>query len=169
MRRVAIVSDSHVPSREPGLPGWVERRIAAADHALHAGDLDSPETLETLGGLADGLTAVAGNADPPSVGLPAVASADLGGVEFVVTHGVGGGSYYRSGVVERVREAAGNGTAVGVSGHTHEVHDFVEGGVRFLNPGSCTGAWPADAATMMEVTVAGGDLSVETIEGSPDG
>lgn len=50
-------------------------------------------------------------------------------------------------------------TVVGVGGHTHVVEDTVHEGVRVLNPGSVTGADPAERATMM--TVRTGDDEIE--------
>jgi predicted phosphodiesterase len=45
-------------------------------------------------------------------------------------------------------------------GHTHAVVDDTVDGVRLLNPGSATGAAPADRTTMMTAEVTDGDLSV---------
>lgn len=40
-----------------------------------------------------------------------------------------------------------------MGGHTHEVEDTEFEGIRVLNPGTATGAAPADRATMYTVTV----------------
>jgi predicted phosphodiesterase len=53
---------------------------------------------------------------------------------------------------------------VGVAGHTHEVVDTAHRGVRLLNPGSATGAAPAERTTMLTVDVDGGTLSVTVHE-----
>nr|WP_326494484.1 metallophosphoesterase family protein [Natronomonas gomsonensis] len=50
---------------------------------------------------------------------------------------------------------------VGVSGHTHRVFDEEVDGYRLLNPGSATGAFPAQEATLMVAEVDGGDCTVE--------
>lgn len=164
MHRVAIISDTHVPSRAGRIPDWVRTRIQRADHAVHAGDFDSADALASVRELTDGnLTAVAGNTDPQALGLPEVATLELGGVTFVVTHGTGPSRGYRERVAETVREAAGE-SAVGVSGHMHEVMDERVDGVRLLNPGSATGAAPARKATMMVATVEDGDCSVQLHE-----
>jgi putative phosphoesterase len=157
---VAIISDTHVPSRASGIPDWVRERVEAADHTIHAGDFETVETLETVRSLANGsLTAVRGNVDPGSIDLPVVASVTRGGVEFVVTHGTGA----RVGYEDRVAAAAidhGGPDAVGVAGHTHQFMDETHDGVRILNPGSATGAAPARETTMLTATVADGDLDV---------
>jgi len=186
MPRVAILADTHVPSRAAALPGWVREELAAADHVLHAGDVDSREALAVIEDRSAELTVVAGNVDPP-IDLPRVATATVGGVTFVVTHGTGPAESYRDRVTGLVREhdpgafdpatgedeagadAAGEGATgpgpVGVSGHSHEVLDEVYDGVRLLNPGSATGAFPADRATMYRATAENGELDVELLEG----
>lgn len=168
MTTVALVSDTHVPTRTDRIPDWVRTRIRRADYAIHAGDFESADALATVRELADGgLTAVAGNVDRPALDLPAVATLDVEGVTFVVTHGTGPARSYRERVAETVRERSGESgdrSVVGVSGHTHEVMDAAEAGVRLLNPGSATGAAPAERATMMVATVEDGELSVQVHE-----
>jgi putative phosphoesterase len=157
---LAILSDTHVPDRAGGIPDWVRERVEAADHTIHAGDFETPEVVETVRSLAGGnLTAVRGNVDGAGVDLPAVATAELGGVTFVVTHGTGDRVGYEDRVTGVVREHGGP-DAVGVAGHTHELMDTVHDGVRVLNPGSATGARPATETTMLTATVADGDLDV---------
>jgi len=161
MVEIAVVSDTHVPSRASSIPGWVRERIRGADRVIHAGDFDSPSAYDTLLELAGrDLIAVAGNMD--RIGdLPRVETATVGGVRFVVTHGTGPPGGYRDRVVEAVLEADGD---VGVSGHTHEPMDATHRGVRLLNPGSATGAAPADGASMMVVTAADGTVDVDLLE-----
>jgi len=162
---IAVVSDTHVPSREPEIPEWVKARIREADHTIHAGDFDSPAAYETVLNLAGpDLTAVAGNTDPASLDLPEAATVEIAGVSFGVTHGTGSLEGYRERVRETLRREAPD-AAVGVSGHTHELMDETVDGLRLLNPGSATGATPADAATMLTVTVADGSVAVEVREG----
>lgn len=159
MRTVAIASDSHVPNRAPGLPGWVEDLVEDADHLIHPGDFVDEATLEHFRELADGdLTAVTGNMDP-SLGLPRVDSVTVEDVTFVVTHGTGDPAGYDDRVVGAAHEEAGD-DAVAVAGHTHQVRDDVVDGVRLLNPGSCTGAPPASETSMMTVSVDGGKIDV---------
>lgn len=155
---VAIVSDTHIPSRAHEIPPSFRDRIASADHVVHAGDFDSEGALADVRDLASRLTAVAGNTDP-LVGLPDTATVELGGVTFVVTHGTGSHRGYEQRVAGIVRREVG-GDAVGVAGHTHEVLDTTVEGIRLLNPGSATGAAPANRTTMYTATVADGELDV---------
>lgn len=159
---VALISDTHIPSRASAIPDPFRDRIEAADHVVHAGDFDSEGTLSNVRALASRLTAVGGNMDP-RIGLPSRATVELGGVTFVVTHGTGSKRGYEDRVAGIVREEAG-GDAVGVCGHTHEVLETTHGGVRLLNPGSATGAAPANRTTMMTATVSDGDVDVTVHE-----
>jgi len=157
--QVALVSDTHVPSRAVRIPEPFRERIRSADHTIHAGDFDSKGALADVRDLAAELTAVSGNMDP-QVGLPDVTTAELGGVAFVVTHGTGPPRGWADRVASTAREATGATPRVGVAGHTHEVVDRVHDGVRLLNPGSATGAAPADRPTMLTADVGGGALDV---------
>jgi putative phosphoesterase len=159
---LALVADTHVPSRAERIPEWVERHLQSADHVVHAGDFDSPEAYDRVVELAGGpqhLTAVAGNLDPASLDLSAVETFGVDGVTFVVTHGSGPREGYHGRVASVVRERGGD-DAVGVSGHTHEVMDERYDGVRLLNPGSATGASPASATSLYTAVVDDGDLEV---------
>lgn len=159
---VAIISDTHVPGRVTEIPAWVREQVCAADHAIHAGDFDSAETLADVRDMADGaLTAVSGNIDPP-LDLPEVATVELEGVTFVVVHGTGDRLSYEERVASIVREAASDADPlVGVAGHIHEPVDQVVDGVRLLNPGTATGANEGDETSMMTARVVDGDVDVE--------
>jgi len=166
---VAIIGDTHIPDRSTGIPDWVRERVEAADHTIHTGDFETPEVVDEVRSLAGGaFTGVRGNVDPVGIDLPAVATVELGGVEFVVTHGTGDRIGYEDRVVAAVRDHAGDAeTAVGVAGHIHECTDEVHDGVRLLNPGTATGAAPATETTMLTATVRNGGLDV-TIHGTGD-
>jgi len=159
MKQVALISDTHVPSRAKRIPETFERRVRDADCVVHAGDFTSPETLDRVESLAGGdLTAVRGNMDR-GLDLPATETLEVEGVTFVVTHGTGSPAGYESRVAGTVREHATE-DGIGVAGHTHEVLDAVVDGVRVLNPGSATGAAPADRTTMMTAAVENGEVDV---------
>ncbi len=172
MLRVAVISDTHIPSRANRIPDWVRTRILRADHTIHAGDFDSADALASVHELTDGnYTAVGGNTDPDSLRLPEVATLDVGGVTFVVTHGTGPKRGYEERVARIVRETVAeadgvtaDSSVVGVAGHTHRLMDEVVDGIRLLNPGSATGAAPAKTATMFVATVDDGEISVQRHE-----
>lgn len=157
---IAILSDTHIPSRATAIPDQFCEHIREADHVLHAGDFDSRGALADTRDLVNGtFTACHGNMDP-SVGLPGVATHVIDGVEFVLTHGTGPPHGYEQRVATTVLDEAKTDTPVGISGHTHEVFDAVRDGIRLLNPGSATGASPASRTTMMTAEVVDGDLDV---------
>ena len=157
---LAIISDTHIPSRASAIPEDFRDRLRRADHVVHAGDFDSTDALATVEGLAADLTAVAGNTDP-DLGLPRTATLTVGDVEVAVTHGAGSPRGYEGRLAEAGREA---GADVIVGGHTHEPLDTTRDGVRLLNPGSATGAWPAELATMLTAEPGGDGLDVEFYE-----
>ncbi|WP_227355381.1 metallophosphoesterase family protein [Haladaptatus salinisoli] len=171
---VAVLSDTHIPGQERRIPDDFRRRIRNADHVIHAGDFGSRDALDDVRALASDLTAVYGNADPNDIDLPAVASVEVGGVTFVVVHGIvnvveravsssEGVVMNRDDWLDAVADATrarADEPMVGVGGHTHEVEDTVHDGVRLLNPGSATGVGRAEGATMMTVEVVDSDPSV---------
>ena len=164
MPKVVIVGDTHVPSRAQSIPDWIGDLLEGADHAIHTGDFDDPDALQRVRHLTGGdLTAVSGNMDPSAVDLPEVATLDIENVRFVVTHGTGSPHGWADRVAETVQEHADpERTNIGVAGHTHEVTDRVYDGVRILNPGSATGAPPADEATAMVLGVDADEIDVES-------
>jgi putative phosphoesterase len=173
---IAILSDTHIPNQAEQLPDQFRNHIEDADHVIHAGDFGSKDALEDIRELASDLTTVYGNADPNDIDLPAVASTEVGGVTFVVTHGnvnhveravySSAGTVYRGDWMDAIADTAraradAEEPIVGVGGHTHEVMDKTYDGIRVLNPGSATGVGPADGtATMMTVEVTDGDTTV---------
>jgi putative phosphoesterase len=160
--QLAVVADTHVPNRAPETPRWVRRRVADADHTIHAGDFDSRTELDRFRDWTDGhLTAVRGNIDPPALSLPRVATLDVPGTDrrFVVTHGHRRGRDDSHDYGERVASlVAANATGppsrtVGVAGHTHRLLDARVDGYRLLNPGSATETRPMGGGSMLEVSV----------------
>lgn len=163
MMRVIILSDTHIPSRSRTLPKWVQNKISAADHVIHAGDFDSVDTYERLVSLTNGnLTAVKGNTDPAELDLPTVTTVDINGITFVVTHDIEGASNCLRESSNTVLEHGGS-DAIGVTGHTHTPKDKVVDGTRILNPGSATGVKSADMNTVFLVTVTDEAMHVRLI------
>lgn len=175
---VAILSDMHIPGQATELPDAFREHVRSADQVIHAGDFGSLEAYESVSSMASELTAVYGNADPDDIDLPPVASTTVGGVTFVVVHGivdvVKRATASSEGVVMNrddwldavasVTRVRAEEPRVGIGGHSHEVEDTVHDGVRVLNPGSATGVGRAEGTTMMTATVADGELSVTVHE-----
>lgn len=162
MADLALVSDTHIPTRANTIPHPFRDRIGAADHVIHAGDFTSEQVLDDFRELAGGsFTAVSGNMDPRNLNIPSIATIDIADLRFVVTHGTGSPSGYEQRVLETTRSAEGD---IGVAGHTHKVLDTTIDGIRLLNPGSLTGASPADRTTMMTASIEGTALDVTVHE-----
>lgn len=66
MMKIALISDTHIPTSLSRLPDVLLDQIAGVDAILHAGDIVSNGVLDTLNAIAP-TTAVAGNMDPPEV------------------------------------------------------------------------------------------------------
>lgn len=157
MTRVAILGDSHVPFRVDEVPEQVWDEVRNADLTVHMGDFDSQKAFHEFVEECQAMIAVKGNMDPSMIDLEAAELFDLEEVTFFVSHGTDGR--------QQVQEHAEyNDADVAVFGHTHQVYDEVDGGVRMLNPGTCTGADPAEDATYMVAEVEDGDYEVELVE-----
>jgi putative phosphoesterase len=64
--KIALISDTHVPTIIPELPSRFVDRLCGVDVILHAGDLVSLDVLESLQAIAK-TVAVHGNLDRPAV------------------------------------------------------------------------------------------------------
>jgi putative phosphoesterase len=86
--RIALISDTHVPSSLARLPEELLARFEGVDAILHAGDLVCSSVVETLSRIAP-TTTVAGNMDPPEVArtLPDRVTLRLGGRSIGLKHG----------------------------------------------------------------------------------
>jgi putative phosphoesterase len=134
--RVAVISDTHLPSRGRELPPACVDAIRGADLLVHAGDLADLAALALLRSLGPPLVAVHGNADDAEVraALPATAAVELPGLRLAVVHDGGP----EAGRLDRLRRTFPGAGAV-VFGHSHV--PFLQrapDGFLALNPGSPT-------------------------------
>ena len=85
MIRLGIISDTHYPTRLPTLPfAAIEDAFRHVDAILHAGDIETPEVLNHLSGIAP-VQAVKGDDD--AFDLPLSRVIELGGVRIGLAHG----------------------------------------------------------------------------------
>ena len=135
--RIAVLADTHAPSRWKTCPPAVARRLAGVDLILHAGDVCTAEVLHELAAFAP-VRAVLGNNDGPDVrawGAPPSLLLDLDGLRVGMLHDAGP----RAGRARRLRRQFPTADLV-VFGHSHipmDVRD-AELGLRIFNPGSPT-------------------------------
>jgi putative phosphoesterase len=136
LTRVAVISDTHFPSRGRALPEACAAAVRGADLLVHAGDLADADALELFRSLGPPLVAVFGNADDAAVraALPATAEVDLPGLRIAVVHNGGP----EAGRLERMRKRFPDAGAV-IFGHSHiPLYQSASDGFFILNPGSAT-------------------------------
>lgn len=129
MRRVALVADTHVPSRAATVPQELLQRLTRYEpHTiLHAGDVLQPMVLEQLEAIAP-THAVEGNND--EMELPAEFSETFGQVTVAVRH--------RPDTADLDAFADRHSADIIVHGHTHQPIIAEEDGYTRINPGSPT-------------------------------
>jgi uncharacterized protein len=101
--------------------------LRGSDRIIHAGDVGSPEILETLAAIAP-VTAVRGNVDTSAWArqLPETDVLEVDGVSIYVLHDLK--------ALDLKPEAAG--FRVVISGHSHVPKQETRAGVLYFNPGS---------------------------------
>jgi hypothetical protein len=119
---IGVISDTHGLLRPEAV-----KALQGSELIIHAGDVDKPEILSELKNIAP-TVAVRGNVDPGiwAQPLPRTRAVEVGAVRIYVIHNLGDLSI----------DAAVEGYAAVISGHSHKPSIKRENGVLFLNPGS---------------------------------
>lgn len=119
---IGIISDTHGLLRPEAVAA-----LRGVEHILHIGDVDAPEILERLRGVAP-VTAVRGNVDHGdwAKALPLWDMVELGGVRFYLIHILD----------DLALDPKAAGIDVVCFGHSHKPESYERGGVHYLNPGS---------------------------------
>jgi hypothetical protein len=149
MIRIGVISDTHGLLRPEAI-----QVLRASDHVIHAGDIGSPEIVETLSSIAP-LTAIRGNIDksPWSRRLPETEVLELGGVSIYILHDLA--------QLDLKPQAAG--FAVVISGHSHVPKQETRDGVLYFNPGSAGPRRFNLPVTVGRLVVDGGRVETEII------
>lgn len=157
--RIALISDTHGPSRGP-LPAACLARLRGADLIVHAGDHSDLATLGAVRGAGPPVVTVRGNVEEPGVraALRDTAEVRAGGLLIGVVHDAGP----EAGRLERLRLRF-PGADVVVFGHSHiPMHRTGDDGFAIVNPGSPTDRRRQPRCTMAELVIgADGDLRVD--------
>ncbi len=135
--KIAVLSDTHIPTRLGSLPGRVCEVCAGSDLVIHAGDIVEASVLRELQLLAP-VRAVHGNMDPYDLRsrLTESLELELKGSRVFVTHGTGA----RQGIQDRMyRRFARGEPDILIFGHSHVYHEETRNGVLLLNPGAVSG------------------------------
>jgi putative phosphoesterase len=157
---VAIISDTHIPSRAKALPASCVERLRAADMIVHAGDLTTMSVLEELRNYGE-VVAIHGNADDTVVreALPGRLDLDLAGRRVVVVHNGGA----RIGRLARLQRKFPDADAV-IFGHSHvPMHETSAEGFQIFNPGSATDRRRAPKHTMGLARASGDRVEFELV------
>ncbi len=135
VKRIGVVSDTHVPRRARCLPSELLRGLEGMDLILHAGDLVDESVLLQLQTLAP-VEAVAGNMDPPHLHgrLKRKKLLQAGGLAIGLIHGDGMRRTTRQRAEEAFRKFR---PQVIVFGHSHQPHCAYSDDTLMFNPGSC--------------------------------
>ena len=154
--RLGVLSDTH--DRLDRTRAAVALLLdAGADALVHCGDLTTPAVVELCSSRL--FDFVLGNHDADSVPALTAAAARCG----ATCHGWGGVIDYegvRVGITHGhlrtdVRRVLAARPHYLLTGHSHEAHDCVEGGVRRVNPGALH---RADRYTVAVIDVAAGEV-----------
>ena len=132
--RIAVLSDTHIPTRLGALPGRVYEVCAECDLILHSGDMVEREVIRDLERFAP-VKAVHGNMDPYDISAryPDTFMIEIEGFRVCMTHGTGA----RFGIENRIyRKFRDLEPDVIIFGHSHVFHSDVHEGTLRLNPGS---------------------------------
>ncbi len=159
---LAIISDTHMPSRGRTLPEVCVDRLRAADLIIHAGDLIAPEVLEQLRGYGE-VAAVHGNIDTAQTQslLPARLELKIDQLPLGVVHDGGPAA----GRLERLQRRFPEARAV-VFGHSHVplIERNATTGFQIFNPGSPTDKRKQPKHTMGWAEVKGAEISFQLVE-----
>ena len=155
---IVVVSDTHCESWEDVHPA-IRDAVAAADVAVHCGDLIRMAVAEGMRRSARRAVVVHGNSDPVEVRrtLPYVETFEAEGVRVGVTHPAWGGPEFE---LEELLPDFPEPVDAILFGHLHEPIDELRGGVRFVNPGQGYASF-AVPATIAVLTASDGSLSAE--------
>ena len=165
---IAVISDTHMPSRGRALPGPCRELIAETDLLIHAGDVSDGAALSLMETLGPPLVAVHGNVDDAEVRrhLPPEQVVEVGGVVLGVIHDAGAAE----GRLKRLRRRFPTCNAV-IFGHSHiPMHRVADDGFAIVNPGSPTDRRRQPRHTMALIRIeAGGirEVAFRTVDDPP--
>jgi hypothetical protein len=145
--RIGLISDTHSLLRPEAL-----QALAGVERIIHAGDIGTPDVIETLRNIAP-VDAVRGNNDKGAWAdeFPPWLALELGGVGIYVLHDV----------KTLDVDPTATGLRVVIAGHSHKPQVTERDGVLFVNPGSAGPRRFSLPVTVGYLTVSGGNASAE--------
>jgi putative phosphoesterase len=163
MKRIGLISDTHMPSRQKNLPKFVYDTFKEVDLIIHAGDFEALYVAEELESIAP-LEAVYGNMCRHEVRerFPRKKILNIEGLIIGITHGSGGSS----GFIHRVLEEFNSEPFpnIIICGHLHKPFIEKEGNIEIINPGSPTDKLFAPRNTIALLEIEKTSFSVNFID-----
>lgn len=165
---IAIVSDSHIPTRAEEIPEQFWEKIEEADVTIHAGDYDREETFNAVETYSNEFYGVKGNCDFfEADGLKESHTFQYEDLDFGVYHGTGITPRAHTPTLLKIAEKD-LGVQILVHGHSHHDDILLEEGKLLLNPGSCSGVGGGSSTqsnpTMITLNIEDDSLKVRIIE-----
>jgi len=135
MKRIGVISDTHLIAHDPSLEELAARHFQCMDFIVHAGDMVTLDVIETLTMLGHQVVAVCGNMDSTEVrsSYPVSRTISVEDASIGIIHGWGS----PNGIRQRIRSSFTGVDAI-IYGHTHHPFSGMEAGIFFFNPGSPT-------------------------------
>lgn len=150
--RIAILSDTHIPTRLSDIPGKVYEVCGDADLVLHAGDHVQKSVITDLERIAP-VKAVQGNMDGPELAhLPERLCLELEGFRICMAHGSGAPFKLEKRVLSWFSH---RNPDIVVFGHTHSYMEKTIEGTLVLNPGAACAT--SGKRTMIELILIEGE------------
>lgn len=144
MKRILVISDTHVPERAQKLPPQFVNQIRSEEIIVHAGDFTNLEVLQELQKLGK-VYAVWGNMDEGRVKkvLPEKEILEIEGKKIGIYHGSGA----PDNLEKKVYDKFDQNLDVIVFGHSHTPYNQKLENCLMFNPGSLSGnkntGWPS--------------------------
>ena len=160
MKRIGVLSDTHLDGPDAGLEELAARHFSDVDLIIHAGDMVNLSVLDIFADLDKNVIAVYGNMDGPEVrrAYPAQRIIQIEELQIGIMHGWGS----PHGIRHRILNAFEHVDAI-VYGHTHEAFSGTESGIFFFNPGSPTDSRFTSSRSVGIITVQGHSIQGDII------
>jgi len=155
MKKVGLISDTHIPSRGKSLPSSIIKHFSYCDLILHAGDLEEITVVEELGKIAP-VKAVHGNMCHADVirTVPSILQIKIEDITVGLIHGDGGPSGYYERIISKFQRFSNNKLPeIIICGHTHHPEAKILHEIQFINPGSPTDKYfaPYNTIALMQI------------------
>lgn len=162
MKKIGVISDTHIPRRGDKLPEILYRELAGVDMIIHAGDLCRDYVIYELEEIAP-VYAVFGNNDDEYLEamLPSRRILKVEGCRIGIIHG----HNYGGTAAENSRKAfKGEHVNCVVFGHSHIPVNTTEDEILYFNPGSAMDRRRQEKCSFGILTIDGNSITGEIIK-----